>query len=157
MKKRILFVCLGNICRSPAAHGIFRAKVENAGLSDQVEIDSAGTGAWHTGEAPDRRMQQAAKRRGYDLADLSARQTTASDFSCFDYIFAMDHDNLAELQQQCPAALRHRIQLFLSLAPDLNLQEVPDPYYGGESGFDQVLDLVESASDKLIAHLQGIL
>ncbi len=157
MKKRILFVCLGNICRSPAAHGVFREKIRLAGLADRVEIDSAGIGAWHEGEAPDRRMQQAAKHRGYDLGDLSARQTTLNDFSRFDYIFAMDHDNLSVLRQQCPSALQDRIQLFLSLVTDSDITEVPDPYYGGAAGFDQVLDLVESASDKLVAHLQDVL
>ncbi|WP_461537134.1 low molecular weight protein-tyrosine-phosphatase [Spongorhabdus nitratireducens] len=154
MKKRILFVCLGNICRSPAAEGVFREKARRAGLLDQLEIDSAGTGAWHEGEAPDRRMQKAARARGYDLSPLRARQTTADDFSGFDYIFAMNRENLANLKQQAPADCQDRISLFLALAPELDISEVPDPYYGGAQGFDQVLDLVESASDQLILQLQ---
>ena len=154
MKKRILFVCLGNICRSPAAEGVFREKARRAGLLDQLEIDSAGTGAWHEGEAPDRRMQKAASARGYDLSPLRARQTTVNDFSRFDYIFAMDRDNLVNLKQQAADLYHDRIHLFLGLVPDLQVREVPDPYYGGAGGFNQVLDLVESASDQLILQLQ---
>ncbi|ODC02976.1 protein-tyrosine-phosphatase [Terasakiispira papahanaumokuakeensis] len=151
---RILFVCLGNICRSPAAEGVFRARAEQAGLLTPLEIDSAGTGDWHVGHAPDERMQQAAKRRGYALEALRARQVTAQDLDNFDLIFAMDEQNLKDLRAMASNEnAAAKIQLFLNLAPDLAEHEVPDPYYGGPDGFDHVLDLIETASDALLKRL----
>ncbi len=147
---KVLFICLGNICRSPAAEGIFRSMVADAGLADKISIDSAGTGAWHVGEPPDRRGQAAALRRGYDLSGQRARKVAAHDFEYFDYIIGMDCSNHADLTTMAPAKARERIHLFLEFAPHLGLSEVPDPYYGGPSGFDDVLDLVEEASSGLL-------
>lgn len=145
---KVLFVCLGNICRSPTAHGVFESK----SINEAVMIDSAGTAAWHIGKAPDKRSQLAAKQRGYDLSHLSARQVAAEDFSDFDYILAMDKANLKTLQDSCPRKYQHKLALFLDYAEGSE-QEVPDPYYGGDSGFNHVLDLIESASDGLLKHL----
>ncbi|WP_027856985.1 low molecular weight protein-tyrosine-phosphatase [Marinobacterium jannaschii] len=145
----VLFVCLGNICRSPTAHGVFQALVERQGLRDQIRVDSAGTGAWHAGESPDSRATQAAARRGYDLSQQVARQVVAADFDQFDYILAMDQANLAHLRQMKPEAYSGYLGLFLDFA-DCSESEVPDPYYGGGQGFEQVLDLVESASEGLL-------
>lgn len=150
----VLFVCLGNICRSPTAEGVLRRKLEQAGLAGRVRVDSAGTGHWHVGEAPDQRSQAAAKRRGYDLSALRARQVSAADFLVFDYVLAMDEDNLAALQRLAPAAERHRARLYLAWLPDGSPREVPDPYYGGEAGFEQVLDLLEAAADALVIELR---
>lgn len=153
---RILFVCLGNICRSPAAEGVFRARAEQAGLLTQLEIDSAGTGDWHVGHAPDERMQRAAQRRGYPLDALRARQVTPQDLDDFDLIFAMDEQNLSHLKAMALTdEAADKIQLFLSLAPELAEHEVPDPYYGGPDGFDHVLDLIEVASDALLKRLSA--
>lgn len=152
-KIAILFVCMGNICRSPTAEGVFRAKVKVAGLEDQLEIDSAGTHSYHIGKAPDPRAQQAALTRGYDLSDQRARQVSEGDFSRFDYVLAMDRDNLAGLMQRCPAEQRHKLHLFLDFSRQYTGQEVPDPYYGGQHGFDTVLDMVGDAADGLIEHL----
>lgn len=153
---RILFVCLGNICRSPAAEGVFRARAEQAGLLTQLDIDSAGTGDWHVGHAPDERMQRAAQRRGYPLDALRARQVTPQDLVHFDLIFAMDEQNLSDLKAMAPTdEAAAKIQLFLSLAPELAEHEVPDPYYGGPDGFDHVLDLIEVASDALLKRLSA--
>lgn len=143
---RVLFVCLGNICRSPTAEGVFRALVERAGLSDQIEIDSAGTAAWHIGKSPDARAQAAAAMRGYDLSPLRGRQVSAADFARFDFVLAMDRSNLADLLAQCPAEQRHKVRLFLSFSSQWQNHEVPDPYYGGAEGFDHVLDMIEDAS-----------
>ncbi len=149
----VLFVCLGNICRSPTAEAVFRARAKAAGLD--VEIDSAGTGAWHVGAEPDERAQAAGLARGYDLTPIRARQVSEGDYERFDLVLAMDHDNLATMKSRAPAALHDRIRLFLSFAPVLGLNAVPDPYYGGDQGFEEVLDLVEAASDELIAHLKN--
>ena len=151
MSLRILFVCMGNICRSPTAEGILRDKLAAAGLVEAVELDSAGTGDWHVGKAPDSRAIQAAAGRGYDISDLRARQVTAEDFQRFELILAMDHDNLAWLEQLRPAggALP---ELFLA-RQGLALGEVPDPYYGGAAGFERVLDLLEAACDGLVAEV----
>lgn len=143
---RVLFVCLGNICRSPTAEGVFRALVERAGLSDQIEIDSAGTAAWHIGKSPDARAQAAAAMRGYDLSPLRGRQVSVADFARFDFVLAMDRSNLADLLAQCPAEQRHKVRLFLSFSSQWQNHEVPDPYYGGAEGFDHVLDMIEDAS-----------
>lgn len=157
----ILFVCLGNICRSPTAQGVFEGKLaawfESSPFKGQLLeqtffVDSAGTAAWHIGKSPDTRSQLAAKKRGYDLSHLSARQVDDKDFAKFDYIFAMDKANLKNLQERCPREYQHKLALFLDFAEGSEL-EVPDPYYGGESGFNHVLDLIESASDGFLAHL----
>ena len=149
---RVLFVCLGNICRSPTAEGVLRGKLEQAGLADRVEVDSAGTAGWHIGKAPDPRTCQAAAKRGYDLSALRARQVSAEDFQRFDLVLAMDHSNLRDLKA---------LHVGRGNGPDLFLrryglatEEVPDPYYGGEDGFETVLDLVEQACDGLIAEIR---
>ena len=150
---RVLFVCLGNICRSPTAEGVFRKVVESRGLDAGFEIDSAGTGDWHIGAPPDRRARDAAARRGIDLSGLRARQTGATDMAVFDYIIAMDRDNYADLQRTAGAQHQHKVHLFLDLSPNTELDEVPDPYYGGEQGFDQALDLIELACNDLLDHI----
>ncbi|MFT4518863.1 MAG: protein-tyrosine phosphatase [Halioglobus sp.] len=147
---RVLFVCLGNICRSPTAHGVFQHIVEQRGLSAAITVDSCGTGQWHVGEPPDGRATAEAAKRGYDLSELRARQLCATDYDFFDYILAMDHSNLTEIQQQCPADYPGQLRLFLSYASHSEVLEVPDPYYGGDQGFSEVLDLVEQASEGLL-------
>jgi protein-tyrosine phosphatase len=154
-KQSILFVCLGNICRSPTAEGVFRARAARAGLADRLEIDSAGTGDWHVGQPPDRRAIAAAAIRGYDLASLRARQVAADDFHRFDWILAMDRANLRELAALQPRAFAGHLGLFLDVAPGLDVREVPDPYYGGADGFERVLDLIETASDALIERVSA--
>jgi len=151
MSLRILFVCMGNICRSPTAEGILRDKLAAAGLAEAVTLDSAGTGDWHVGKGPDSRAIQAAAGRGYDISDLRARQVTADDFQRFDLILAMDHDNLAWLEKLRPEGSAPP-QLFLA-RQGLAVDEVPDPYYGGAAGFERVLDLLESACDGLVAEV----
>ncbi|MCU0840862.1 MAG: low molecular weight phosphotyrosine protein phosphatase [Thiobacillaceae bacterium] len=146
----ILMVCMGNICRSPTAEGVFRKRLREAGLEHAVRLDSAGTHAYHVGKSPDRRAQQAATGRGYDLSDLVARQVNIEDFTRFDYILAMDLDNLSDLQRVCPQEHRDKLRLFLSFSPTYAGQEVPDPYYGGAQGFDLVLDMVEDAAAGLL-------
>jgi protein-tyrosine phosphatase len=152
----ILFVCMGNICRSPTAEGVFRAKIAQAGLQEKVKIDSAGTHNYHPGSPPDERSQEHALARGYDLSRLRARQISEADYEKFDLILAMDWDNLALLQADCPPEHAHKLQLFMSYAdPGLALGEVvPDPYHSGEASFEQVLDLAESASAGLINKIQ---
>lgn len=152
-KTSVLFVCMGNICRSPTAEGVFRHFVEQAELLQKIEIDSAGTHAYHTGEPSDRRSQAAAERRGYSMADIRARRVHDSDFERFDYIIAMDRDNLSMLVDQADAEHHHKIQLFLEYGASQE-SEVPDPYYGGAAGFERVLDLVEEASRGLLETLQ---
>lgn len=149
---KVLMVCLGNICRSPTAHAVFAQRVEAAGLAHRIEVDSAGTGDWHIGHKPDDRAREAGARRGYDLDSLRARQVCADDFNEFDYILAMDENNLRDLQQLSPPKLRHKVRLFMEFAGN-NVRVVPDPYYGGPEGFEQVLNLVEEASDGLLAHI----
>jgi protein-tyrosine phosphatase len=151
---RVLFVCMGNICRSPTAEGVFRHRLLQAGLHERVTVDSAGTGDWHVGKAPDGRSSQAALSRGYDLSSLRARQVLSDDFQRFDLILAMDHDNLARLQALRPASGGAELDLYLRRYA-LALDEVPDPYYGGADGFEQVLDLIEQASDALLAEIRG--
>jgi protein-tyrosine phosphatase len=152
-KTSILFVCLGNICRSPTAEGVFRARAEQAGAAERLHIDSAGTGDWHVGNPPDPRSTEFAARRGYDLSTQRARQVAASDFERFDHIYAMDHDNLARLEAMCPPQHRHKLGLFMQFALNTDAQVVPDPYYGNGNGFDLVLDYIEDASDGLLAAL----
>jgi protein-tyrosine phosphatase len=158
MKIKVLFVCLGNICRSPTAHGVFLRKLEQSVtedgrcLAELVEVDSAGTADWHVGKTPDTRSQMAARKRDYDLSSLRARQVANEDFEDFDFILAMDKANLQTLLERCPRPYRNKLALFLDFAEGPEL-EVPDPYYGGVEGFNQVLDLVEAASDGLIRRL----
>lgn len=153
---RILMVCLGNICRSPSAEAVLRARADQRGLGQRLQIDSAGTGDWHVGKPPDARSQAAAARRGYPLDDLRARQVRAADFQEFDLLLAMDQDNLRTLRQRAPASPRAELALLLAHA-GLGECEVPDPYYGGEQGFEQVLDLLEQASDALLDRLELLL
>ena len=148
----ILFVCMGNICRSPTAEGVFRYFVEEAGLSESIEVDSAGTHAYHTNEPADRRAQAAAERRGYSMSDIRARRVRDDDFERFDVIIAMDRDNLATLVDQADAEHHDKIRLFLEYSA-VQETEVPDPYYGGAAGFERVLDLVEEASRGLLETL----
>ena len=151
-KASVLFVCMGNICRSPTAEGVFRYHVEAAGLGEHIEIDSAGTHAYHVGEPADRRARAAAERRGMSLEGIRARRVSGEDFERFDYIIAMDEDNLARLEDEAPEEHRHKLRLFLEFA-ELEEREVPDPYYGGAAGFERVLDLVEEASRGLLETL----
>jgi protein-tyrosine phosphatase len=151
---RVLFVCLGNICRSPTAEGVLRHKLSAAGLAGHVEVDSAGTGDWHVGKAADVRTRQAAQQRGYDLSALRGRQVKAEDFYAFDLVLAMDSSNLHDLQQMRPDDASAELDLFLRRY-HLALDDVPDPYYGGEAGFAQVLDLIEQACDALVLELKG--
>jgi protein-tyrosine phosphatase len=146
----ILFLCTGNICRSPTAEGVFRDRVERAGLADRVRIDSAGTGGWHAGGPPDPRSVAAAARRGYDLSHQRARQVTVADCSAFDLLVVMDRSHLAALDRLCD---RGRARLMLDFVPDGPGGDVPDPYYGG-GGFDHVLDLIEAACDGLLDHVR---
>lgn len=134
---------MGNICRSPTAEGVFRLQLEQSGLGAQVRIDSAGTHAYHKSEPPDVRAQKAALVRGIDISMLRARKFEAADYEDFDYILAMDKYNLDVLMKSCPKVFKYKVRLLLSYAPDLNCRDVPDPYYGGINGFEQVLDLLE--------------
>jgi protein-tyrosine phosphatase len=150
----ILFVCMGNICRSPTAHGVFRQYVERRGLSGRVQVASAGTHGYHIGRPPDERSQEHAAQRGYDLSDLRARRIHASDFDRHDLILVMDHDNLAEVRAQCPPAHLHKARRFTEFCRTREASVVPDPYYGGPQGFENVLDLVEDACEGLLLHVQ---
>jgi protein-tyrosine phosphatase len=154
IKIQVLFVCMGNICRSPTAQGVFRDIVEKAGLGGKIGTDSAGTIDYHVGGKPDRRARETANRRGVDLSDLRARQVTVEDFSQFDYVLAMDHSNYEDLVALCPTGAKGRLHLFMDFAPHRKEQEVPDPYYGGAAGFERVFDLVEEASKGLLAHIR---
>jgi protein-tyrosine phosphatase len=149
----VLFVCLGNICRSPTAQGVLESLAAQRGLSGAVRVDSCGTGDWHVGSAPDRRAVAAAARRGYDLSRLRARQVCLEDFSAFDYILAMDRENLEYLHGMRPGGFQGHLGLFLAFAGDGAPADVPDPYYGGAGGFDHVLDLIEAASEGLLRTL----
>lgn len=150
----VLFVCMGNICRSPTAEGVFRQRVAAAGLSDSFVIDSAGTHGYHVGEPPDERSMEYASRRGYDLSTQRSRKVTAQDFEDFDHLLAMDHDNLKLLQAACPPQHQHKLGLMMSHATRSGSDVVPDPYYGGGRGFDVVLDYLEDASEGLLASLR---
>ena len=149
----VLFVCLGNICRSPTAEGVFRQLCERQGVISRLRIDSAGTAGWHAGKSPDGRAVAAARQQGIDLSALRARQVSPSDFYSFDYILAMDGDNLSELQQCRPPDSNADIRLFLSYAVQCELTYVPDPYYGGDEGFERVLELTREASAGFLMHL----
>ena len=150
----VIFVCMGNICRSPTAQGVFAKLVENQGLADFIVIDSAGTHAYHIGEPPDARASAAAMNRGIDLSSQQARRVGPDDFERFDYVLAMDNDNYEILATSCPSGYESRLRLFLEFAPDLEAREVPDPYYGGTSGFERVLDMIEQASAGLLADIR---
>ena len=147
---RVLFVCLGNICRSPTAEAVLRKRIETSALPVSVHVDSAGTGDWHVGRAPDARMQKAAFNRGYDLSALRARQVTMSDAENFDFVVAMDENNLRDLEDVMPG----RAVKCMSFVPGREREDIPDPYYGGASGFDLVIDMIEDACDGLIGVLR---
>lgn len=149
----VLFVCMGNICRSPTAQGVFEHLVQRSGLAESIRVDSAGTHAYHIGNQPDTRSQQAALGRGVDLSKQRARQVQADDFSHFDYILAMDLNNLQILQRSAQAQQARNLKLFMEFASRWQEREVPDPYYGGSQGFERVLDMIEDASEGLLEHL----
>ncbi len=153
---KVLFVCLGNICRSPTAEGVFRAMVEEKGLADHIEIDSAGTSGWHKGQAPDPRSQEEALRHGVDLSRQKSRAVVPEDFERFDYICAMDSANLSELKRACPKSEQGRLYRFTSFAPELKVQDVPDPYYGGDHGFENVYNIVEASARGLLERIENL-
>lgn len=148
----MLFVCTGNICRSPTAHGVLRDKVHGAGLADRILVDSAGTHGYHVGEAPDARAQAHARRRGYDLSALRARQLTREDCDAFELVLAMDRGHLEFLRRLAPDR-RERMRLFMEYAVPSPGPDVPDPYYGGAQGFERVLDMIELAATGLLRNL----
>jgi len=150
----VLFVCMGNICRSPTAQGVFEKLVLSHGLAEKIRIDSAGTHAYHVGEQPDARASEAALRRGIDLSTQRARRVTAGDFIIFDYVLAMDQSNYEVLAEICSADDLPKLHLFMKFSAENHTMEVPDPYYGGASGFERVLDLIESASEGLLAEIR---
>ncbi|MBK9446880.1 MAG: low molecular weight phosphotyrosine protein phosphatase [Betaproteobacteria bacterium] len=150
---KVLFVCMGNICRSPTAEGIFRHFLRQKGLDGRVEVDSAGTHGYHVGESPDPRTQRAAAARGYDLSNIRARKVAPEDLEYFDLVLAMDQNNLEVLQRMCPPELANRLRLFMTYAKNFDDDEVPDPFYGLGHGFDLVIDMVEDASTGLIQAL----
>jgi protein-tyrosine phosphatase len=149
-KINVLFVCLGNICRSPTAEGVFRALVESEGLAASFHIDSAGTSGWHKGELPDPRSMKEALRHGVDLSSQRSRAVEDRDFNKFHYIVAMDYANLKELKKRCPENLQDRLKLFTSFAPELGIAEVPDPYYDGPQGFTHVFRIAEASAKGLL-------
>jgi protein-tyrosine phosphatase len=154
-KIRVVFVCMGNICRSPTAEAVFRHLVEKEGMDDLIYVDSAGTHDYHIGDPPDPRTQRAAKQRGYDMSDQRGRQVEVADFAQFDYVLAMDEANLDILKQLRPVDAQSHLGLFLEFAEHHSEREVPDPYYGGVQGFERVLDLVEDAAIGLLRHIQS--
>ncbi|MEQ1526787.1 MAG: low molecular weight protein-tyrosine-phosphatase [Gallionella sp.] len=153
-KVSVLFVCMGNICRSPTAEAVFRQYVEHAGLAQFITTDSAGTHDYHIGEPPDLRAQHAALQRGYDMSDLRGRQVAQADFQHFDYVLAMDRANLVILQKLALPGSKAQTQLFLSYARQHSDAEVPDPYYGGSAGFERVLDMIEDAAEGLLQQIR---
>lgn len=153
---KVLFVCLGNICRSPTAEAVFRQLLAQSSMRLDIEVASAGIGDWHIGEPPDQRAQAAARRRGLDMSGIRARQIVHEDFALFDLILAMDRQNFAELRRRAPVQYRERVRLFLEFAPEVGAHDVPDPYYGGEAGFEEVLDLAEQAARGLLTHLGSL-
>lgn len=153
-KVSVLFVCLGNICRSPTAHAVFRNLVKQQGLAEQIEIDSAGTAAYHVGKHPDMRSMETARNRGIEMLDLRARKVDFGDFYQFDYVLAMDNENFYNLKELALPEHHEKIQMFLDYSQDFEETEVPDPYYGGAQGFEHVFDLVQSASEGLLEHIK---
>jgi protein-tyrosine phosphatase len=154
--KKVLFVCLGNICRSPAAEGVFLKMVNDAGLAKQIHVDSAGTGGWHVGDAPDSRMIHHAKQRGYDLTQLEARQFSEEDFSKFDYILTMDNSNLKNVLNLDVKRQHHaKVKPLVNYCKIHEVKEVPDPYYDRDEGFNHVLDLIEDACAELLLKIKG--
>jgi protein-tyrosine phosphatase len=151
---KVLFVCMGNICRSPTAQGVFETLVQRENLAQRIKIDSAGTHAYHVGEPPDPRATEAAKRRGVDLTTQRARKVKPEDFLEFDYVLAMDSSNYEALREICHPDYEDRLRLFLDFAPHLGVEDVPDPYYGGPQGFERVLDLIEAASEGLLVAMR---
>jgi protein-tyrosine phosphatase len=151
---KVLFVCMGNICRSPTAEGVFRHILRQKNLDDKVEVDSAGTHGYHAGEAPDQRTKRAAAVRHYDLSNMRARKVAAQDLDYFDLILAMDHNNLGVLKRICPPDKHDRLGLLMSYSKNFDDDEVPDPYYGLGHGFDLVLDMIEDAANGLIESLE---
>jgi len=151
---RVLFVCLGNICRSPTAEGVFRRLVVEQGLGAEIEVASAGTHGYHIGAPPDPRARRAAQQRGIDISGLRGRQATAADIQRFDYVLAMDRENLENLLEICPPGHEHKIRLLLEYAPQRPEREVPDPYFGGANGFDRVLDMVDEAARGLLDEIR---
>ena len=151
---KVLFVCMGNICRSPTAEGVFTKLVAEEGLDEHIEVDSAGTHAYHVGEPPDPRAQKSAMARDIEISHLRARRAVRDDFECFDYVVAMDQDNYQILAGLCPPGQENKLHLFLDFAPHLSIREVPDPYYGGVKGFERVLDMVEEASRGLLEQIR---
>ncbi|MDC5852619.1 low molecular weight protein-tyrosine-phosphatase [Vibrio europaeus] len=149
--KKLLVVCMGNICRSPTGEAILRAKSQQLGIP--VEVDSAGTIGYHQGNPPDSRSKAAGERRGYSFKGIRSRKVVSGDFEDFDFILAADRDNFADLIQQCPQHLQHKVKLFLDYS-DSEYDEIPDPYYGGDAGFELVLDLIEEASENMLKSLE---
>jgi protein-tyrosine phosphatase len=150
----VLFVCMGNICRSPTAQGVFEQLVADNDLTSIIQIDSAGTHAYHIGERPDERASAAALKRGVNLSLQQARRVSADDFHTFDYVIAMDSSNFEDLASNCPPEHEAKLRLFMDFADKLETNEVPDPYYGGTTGFERVLDLIEEASAGLLAEIR---
>ena len=155
-KTRVLFVCMGNICRSPTAEAVFRRALEQRGLDKNVECDSAGTHGFHIGEPPDERAQRAALRRGYDMSKRRGRKVGGDDFAHFDYIIAMDRHNLESLRRMCPGDFGDKLFLFGDFHPEHAGREVPDPYYGSGQGFEHVLDMIEAINERLVDRLQNL-
>lgn len=154
MTVSVLFVCLGNICRSPTAEGVFRHLIQQHGLQHKIKTDSCGTAGYHVGAKPDSRSLATAKKRGYDFSDLRARKLSAADLDNFDHVLVMDESNLEDTLQLANESNKHKVELFLNYHPDADIAEVPDPYYGGADGFEYVVDLIEAASYQLIEKLK---
>lgn len=154
--KRILFVCTGNICRSPTAEGIARARILSLNLAHEIEVDSAATQGSHVGEAPDPRTLHTAKQRGHDFSKLRARKVTPKDFADFDLIIALDKYHMAWLDRCCPVEHKYKLHSLMEYAPHLQCEEVPDPYYGGPEGFEEVFDMCEEAIEGLLRSLNSI-
>ena len=154
MATKVLFVCLGNICRSPIAEGVFRALIKEKGLEDQFVVDSAGTAGYHVGEVPDERAVRALKHRGIDISDYHARQLQSVDFEGFDYILVADRQNLRDVQQLAETSSHAEVKLFLSYDPEAKVEEIPDPYYGGSEGFELVINMCAQASEKFLQYVQ---
>ena len=152
---KVLFVCMGNICRSPTAQGVFEQLIAAEGLAHAIAADSAGTAAYHIGHPPDGRTAAAAAKRGVDLTNYRARQVGADDFHAFDLVLAMDRDNFGAMGRILPAERRERLRMFLEFAPSLGIHDVPDPYYGGADGFERVLDMIEAGSRGVLSHIRS--